>query len=82
MISGLDRLDEIIADQLINTTLTGDDTSILEQLSVLVIGYRQSLLEIGKCHAERWPETYYAFLNLDADPLLTAIDELNVRMRT
>ena len=82
MISGLDRLDEIIADKLINAPITGDDTSILQQLSVLVIGYRQSLLEIGKCHAERWPETYYAFLDLDADPLLMAIDELHFRMRT
>jgi len=82
MVSGFDRLDEIIADKLINATLTGEDTSILQQLSVLVVGYRQSLLEIGKQHAQRWPETYYAFLDMEEDPLIVAIDELNFRMRT
>nr|WP_320193144.1 ATP-binding protein [uncultured Desulfobacter sp.] len=82
MVSGLDRLDEIIADKLINMTHNGNDTSILQQLSVLIVGYRQSLLEIGKRHAQRWPETYYMFLDLDADPLLIAIEELNFRMRT
>nr|WP_319394680.1 ATP-binding protein [uncultured Desulfobacter sp.] len=76
-----DRLDEIIADKLINAALNGDDTSILQQLSVLIIGYRQSLLEIGKSHAERWPESYYTFFDLENDPLIVAIDELNFRMR-
>nr|WP_321396320.1 ATP-binding protein [uncultured Desulfobacter sp.] len=81
MVDMFDRLDEIIADKLINAALNGDDASILQQLSVLIIGYRQSLLEIGKSHAERWPESYYSFLDLDNDPLIVAIDELHFRMR-
>jgi PAS domain S-box-containing protein len=82
MVAMFDHLDEVIADKLINAALSGYDTSILQQISVLVIGYRQSLLEIGKSHAERWPERYYSFLDLDGDPLIVAIDELNFRMRT
>ncbi|WP_022665440.1 ATP-binding protein [Desulfospira joergensenii] len=81
MVSGFDRLDEIISGKLINAVLIGDDTTILQQLSVLVVGYRQSLLEIGKLHAERWPETYYAPLDQDGDPLIAAIDELDLRLR-
>jgi PAS domain S-box-containing protein len=81
MVDMFDRLDEIIADKLINAALNGDDASILQQLSVLIIGYRQSLLEIGKSHAERWPESYYTFFDLENDPLIVAIDELNFRMR-
>ena len=81
MVEMFDRLDEIISDKLINAALNGDDAGILQQLSVLIIGYRQSLLEIGKSHAERWPESYYSFLDLDNDPLIVAIDELNFRMR-
>ena len=82
IVSGFDRLEDVIADKLINATLIGDDTSILQQLAVLVVGYRQSLLEIGKQHAERWPETYYAPLGMDGDPLIAAIDELDFRLRT
>ena len=81
MVDMFDLLDEIIAEKLINAALNGDDAIILQQLSVLIIGYRQSLLEIGKSHAERWPESYYSFLDLDNDPLIVAIDELNFRMR-
>ena len=75
-------LEEVIADKLIDAALVGDDTSILKQLSILAVGYRQSLLEIGKLHAQRWPETYYTTLEMDRDPLLAAIDELNLRLRT
>ena len=82
IVSGLDRLEDVITDKLIDATLIGDDTSILQQLAVLVVGYRQSLLEIGKLHAERWPETYYAPLDMDSDPLIAAIDELDFRLRT
>ena len=81
MLAGFDRLDEMIADKLIDAVLIGDDTTILQQLSILVVGYRQSLLEIGKRHAERWPETYYAPLDKDGDPLIATIDELDLRLR-
>lgn len=82
IVSGLDRLDEVIADQLIEATLGGNDTGILQQLAVLVVGYRQSILVIGKQHAERWPETYFKPLDLEGDPLLQAIDEVDFRLRT
>ncbi|WP_419661428.1 two component system sensor histidine kinase [Desulfosarcina variabilis str. Montpellier] len=82
LVSAIDGLEEVIADKLIDAALVGDDTSILKQLSILAVGYRQSLLEIGKLHAQRWPETYYTTLEMDRDPLLAAIDELNLRLRT
>ena len=82
IVSVIDRLEEVIADKLIDAVLLGDDTSILKQLSVLVVGYRQSLLEIGKLHAQRWPEAYYTPIEMDRDPLIEAIDELKLRLRT
>lgn len=82
IVSGFDRLEEALSDKLIDATLVGDDTSIMQQLAVLIVGYRQTLLEIGKQHEERWPETYYTPLDLDSDPLVAAIDELDFRLRT
>jgi len=82
ILSRIDRLEEVLADKLINATLNGEDTGILQQLAVLVVGYRQSLLEIGKRHAERWPEAYYTPLDMDEDPLIDSINELDFRLRT
>ncbi len=82
IVTGFERLEDMIADKLIDATLNGNDTSALQQLAVLLVGYRQSLLEIGKQHAERWPETYYAHFNVDDDPLIDAINELDFRLRT
>lgn len=80
--SGFDRLEEVIAAKLIEATFSGDETSTLQQLAVLIVGYRQSLLEIGKQHAERWPKSYYALLDVDEDPLIDAVNELDFRLRT
>ena len=82
LVSTFDHLDETIADKLIDATFIGDDVSILQQLSVLAVGYRQSLLEIGKLHAEHWPEDYYSPFHSETNPLLSAIAELDFRLRT
>ncbi|BCO08776.1 hypothetical protein GF1_11520 [Desulfolithobacter dissulfuricans] len=50
--SELDMLDEIIAEQTINQIFAGQDTSFTEQLSVQILDYRYSLLDIGKKFAE------------------------------
>ena len=80
--AGFDRLDEVIAEKLIEATLVDEDTDILQQLAILLVGYRQSLLEIGKQHAERWPEAYYAPLDTDDDPMIVALNDLDYYLRT
>lgn len=80
------RLQETIAVQRINLVLkgsgTGYDATILEQIAALVSGYELSFLEISKLYAESWPDTYYTPLNLDSDPVVTAINSLILRLRT
>ncbi len=82
IVLAFDHLDETIADKLIEATFIGDDVSILQQLSVLAASYRQSFLEIGKLHAERWPGDYYTPLDSETNLLLGAITELDFRLRT
>ncbi|MGD9216700.1 MAG: ATP-binding protein, partial [Desulfobacteraceae bacterium] len=82
LITGINRLGEIISKKLIDSALKGEDTTVLEQLSILVTGYRQSLLEIGKLHAEIWPERYHTPLSAKNAPLLAAVDDLILRFRT
>ena len=48
----LARLENLIGDLLVNSTLRGEDTSFVEQMLALVVGYRESLLNIGKLYAE------------------------------
>ncbi len=48
-------LQEIIAEKMITVTLEGGDTDYLEQLVLLISGYRESLYEIAKLNAEENP---------------------------
>jgi signal transduction histidine kinase/CheY-like chemotaxis protein len=82
IMAGIDRLEEILSEKRIDLALKGEDASIQEQLAVLVAGYRQSLLEIGKLHAESFPENYYTPLSAERDPLMAAVDDLILRFRT
>jgi signal transduction histidine kinase/ActR/RegA family two-component response regulator len=80
--TGIDQLDETIAEEVVDLALEGEDTSILEQLAVLTSGYRESMLRIGKLHAEFWPPHYFKPFNQADDLLFRAVDELLLRFGT
>jgi PAS domain S-box-containing protein len=80
--SVLTRLENIISELLVNLTLEGEDTSFVEQLLTLVIGYRESLLQIGKLYAEVGHEHYFIPLEGKTSPVLEAIDDLTLRLQT
>jgi PAS domain S-box-containing protein len=78
----LTRLENMISELLVNLTLEGEDTSFVEQLLTLVIGYRESLLQIGKLYAELGHEHYFIPLEGKTSPVTAAIDDLILRFQT
>ncbi len=75
-------LQEIIAEKMIETTLEGGETDYLEQLVVLVSGYRESLFEIIKLNAEENP-AHLLSIPIDAPiPLETELQNLIMRLGT
>lgn len=78
----LTGLENLIANLLVRHTLEGEDISFLEQLLTLVVGYKESLLEIGKLFAELGHENYFLPVEGQKSPLISTIDDLNIRLRT
>ena len=78
----LTRLEDLIAELLVKSTLAGKDTSFVEQLLTLVVGYRESLLQIGKVFAELRPAHYSLPLDGKTSPLIALFDDLLLRLQT
>ncbi len=78
----LTRLEDLIAELFVKSTLEGEDTSFVEQLLTLVVGYRESLLQIGKVFAELGQEHYSLPLDGKTSPLITLFDDLILRLQT
>jgi len=75
-------LQEIIAEKMVSVTLEGGTIDYLEQLVVLVSGYRESLFEIAKLNAEENP-AYLLSAPLDSPiPLAAELQELVMRLGT
>ncbi len=75
-------LQEIIAEKTIKLTLDGYETDYLDQLVLLISGYRESLFEIAKLNAEENP-VHLLSVPLDAPiPLEIELQSLVMRLRT
>ena len=75
-------MQDIIAEKTIVVTLEGGDVDYLEQLILLISGYRESLLEIAKLNAE---ENRSDLLSASIDapfPLQFELNDLALRLRT
>lgn len=77
-----DKLDRNIADKLIDSVLKGEDSTILKQIATLLGGHRESMMEIGKAHAELWPDHYGLAASSDSLPIFSKVDSLLVGMHT
>jgi len=78
----LTELENLIARLLVKLTLEGEDISFLEQLLTLVVGYRESLMQISKLSVELGYEHYFTPLKGNTSPLISAFDDLILRLRT
>jgi two-component system cell cycle sensor histidine kinase/response regulator CckA len=78
----LTNLENLIAELLVNYTIEGEDTAFVEQLLTLVIGYHESLLQIGKLYAELGHEHYLIPLEGKTSPVIEVIDDLILRLQT
>ncbi len=75
-------LQDIIAEKMIEVTLKGGEAEYLEQLVLLISGYRESLFEIAKLNAEENP-AHLLSISIDAPvPLATELHNLIMRLRT
>ena len=75
-------LEGVVADRMIETALQGGNVAYLEQLTMLISGYRMSMLEIAKLSAE---ENHQEMLNgsfSDPPPLADELAGLILRLRT
>lgn len=74
------ELENLIGRALIAQTLAGKRTEHLDQVMVLVIGYRETLLTIGKKIAEQSAD--HAVENAQDPSIVALIDELALRLQT
>lgn len=79
----LHRLESIIADKTIRLTLNGEDTLFMEQLTLLLSGYQQSLLRIAKERAEQ-PHSLmlYPQGKRPLGEIFSALEGVQLRLRT
>lgn len=75
LLDELTRLEDVTSRDLIDQTLAGKKTDYLDQIMALVIGYRETVMLIGK-------ETARSTLNLDYDKLIAMVDDLRLRLQT
>ena len=77
----IDNLEEIIAEEMIDRVLAGQETDTLEQFSALAMGYRETLLRASRIHANNWPD-HYALRSNPSDPLAELLNDFLLRVRT
>lgn len=75
-------LQELLAERTIEIALTGGDVDYLEQLMMLVSGFRESFLEIAKINALEDRKALLASRVADAPPLKDKLESLSLRIRT
>jgi len=82
--SKLDKLEEVISDRLIESAVEGGDTQYTDQLLALTTSYRESLLRVGKQHAEyRFNYLHTAAeVKLEGKQIVADIDDLVLRFQT
>ncbi len=82
--SKLDQLEDVISNRLIESAVEGGDTQYTDQLLALTISYRESLLLVGKQHAE-YKFNYLhtaAEVKLEGKQIIADIDDLVLRLQT
>ncbi|QTA82283.1 Efflux transporter, RND family [Desulfonema limicola] len=75
-------LDEIIAQRMIDLMIEGRDSTSMEQLSVLVVGYRETLMSLGIQFISTELEFFAAPFKEKGHPILNLINDMTLRFQT
>lgn len=75
-------LQELLAERTVKIALEGGNVDYLEQLVMLISGYRESFLEIAKLNAEEDRNSVLAAKVTDFPPLASELSALALRLRT
>ena len=78
----LSRLEDTITETIIGQSLDGEDTSFMEQLSLLVFGYRENLLRIENINAKIGIEHFTTQQVPPTHPLIQALEDFKLHIRT
>jgi PAS domain S-box-containing protein len=78
----LTALEETLSEKLISRVMDGKDASILEQLSIIIPGFRETLLQISLEHVKLCLRQPGVEGRGQGHILLSLLDDLHMRMRT
>jgi PAS domain S-box-containing protein len=78
----LARLEDTITETMIGQSLDGEDTSFMEQLSLLVFGYRENLLRIENTAGKISTEHFTSIPLTPSHPLVLALEDFRRHLRT
>ncbi|MDD2318660.1 MAG: ATP-binding protein [Geobacteraceae bacterium] len=82
LFNGLDSLEQILAEKMVSRVLEGKDATILEQLSIIIPGYRETLLQISLEHVKLGLDRNEKELAAQGKRLVWLLDDLFLRLRT
>jgi PAS domain S-box-containing protein len=80
--SGLIELEETIGEMSIDLALQGKDTSHMDQLLILAIGYRESMLQIESLFLDQDHKYHLISLKQNQDEIIAAIGDVQLRLGT
>jgi len=78
----IENLENLIARLFVNHAILGENTSFIEQLLTLTVGYRESLLHIRKLFVDLSHHHYSLPMKVKKTALLAIIDDLSLRLQT
>jgi len=78
----LSALEETLSEKLVSRVLEGKDASILEQIGIIIPGYRETLLQITLEHVKLGLRRPGQAGGTEGKILLTLLDDLYLRLRT
>jgi PAS domain S-box-containing protein len=82
LFNGLAALEQTLSEKLVSRVLEGKDASILEQLSTIIPGYRETLLQISLEHVKLGLNRNERKLAVQGKRLVWLLDDLHLRLRT
>ncbi|UCE71995.1 MAG: EAL domain-containing protein [Nitrospiraceae bacterium] len=76
------EFENMVSESMINLTMEGKDTSFIKQQMMLAVGFRESLLQIGKLFSEVERIQSLTPQNAEASPVIVSLDDLILRFQT
>ncbi|WP_207683283.1 methyl-accepting chemotaxis protein [Desulfonema magnum] len=78
----LSQLGEVISQKILSLTMEGRDSSVIEQLTFMVSGYRETLPRLTIRFNRLGLKYFEAPVKKEGHPMLTLLNDLRLRLRT